>query len=41
MFQDEDTPGVMPDKFIELRWNDYAEGRDAAMEWILAQTVDR
>lgn len=36
-FQDEDSPAVMPDKLIEPSWDIYPSGRDAVLEWILAQ----
>jgi hypothetical protein len=34
---DEDVPAFMPDKLIEPNWADYKAGRDAVMDWILAQ----
>lgn len=34
---DDAPPIVMPDKVIEPRWEDYLAGRDAALEWVLAQ----
>jgi hypothetical protein len=34
-FQDDDTPGVLPDVHIAPRWEDWAAGRDPAFEWIL------
>ena len=37
--QDKDTPSLMPDKLIEPAWELYTAGRDAAMEWILAQPL--
>jgi hypothetical protein len=33
----EDVPGVPPDRLIPPAWADYRDGRDAALEWILAQ----
>ena len=33
----EDVPGVPPDHSIPPRWADYRDGRDAALEWVLAQ----
>jgi hypothetical protein len=36
-FQSEDTPGVMPDHRVETSWADIRGGRDAVMEWLLAQ----
>ena len=39
--QDEDTPSLMPDKLIEPVWELYTAGRDAAMEWILAQPLPK
>jgi hypothetical protein len=38
-FQDEDTPGVIPDQRIEPTWAAFREGRDPAVEWILAQPI--
>jgi len=35
-FADADTPGILPDKLIEPDWKSYLNGRDAALEWILA-----
>jgi hypothetical protein len=40
-FQDEDTPGVLPDQRIEPTWADYAAGRDPVLEWVLAQPLAR
>ena len=37
--QDQDTPGLMPDKLIEPSWETYPSGRDPGMEWILAQPI--
>lgn len=34
-FQDEDTPAVLPDKWIEPNWEAYQAGRDPVLEWIL------
>ena len=36
-FQREDTPGVMPDHRVETSWADVRAGRDAVLEWLLAQ----
>ena len=33
----EDVPGVPPDQLIPPSWDDYRDGRDAALEWILRQ----
>jgi len=33
-FQEKDTPAVMPDKKINLKWAAYKAGRDPIMEWI-------
>jgi Peptidase family S41 len=33
-FQEQDTPGVMPDKRIDPNWAAYKAGRDPVMEWI-------
>jgi hypothetical protein len=38
-FQEKDAPAVMPDKLIEPVWELYTAGRDAALEWILAQPL--
>lgn len=38
-FQEQDTPGVMPDKRIDPDWASYRAGRDPVMEWILATPV--
>ena len=38
-WQDKDTPSLMPDKLIEPVWELYTAGRDAAIEWILAQPL--
>ncbi len=38
-FQEADTPGVMPDKFIPPLWAANRDGRDPALAWILAQPV--
>jgi hypothetical protein len=40
-FQDVDSSAVMPDKLIEPSWDVYPTGRDAVMEWILAQPFSR
>ena len=40
-FQDADAPAVMPDKLIEPSWINYPTGRDAVMEWILAQALPK
>ncbi|HEX8250442.1 MAG TPA: hypothetical protein VF599_19865 [Pyrinomonadaceae bacterium] len=37
--QEKDTPSLMPDKLIEPVWELYAAGKDAALEWILAQPL--
>ena len=36
-FQSEDTPGVLPDHRVETSWADVRAGRDAVLEWLLAQ----
>src|SRR5688500_12192432 len=36
-FGDSADDAVKPDHPVELTWQDYAAGRDAALEWILAQ----
>ena len=38
-FQDEDTPGVLPDHRVHTAWDDFRAGRDTALEWILAQPL--
>ncbi len=38
-FQDQDTPGVIPDQRVESTWAAYREGRDPALEWVLAQPI--
>jgi hypothetical protein len=35
-FAETDTPGILPDKLIEPDWKSFLDGRDAALEWILA-----
>lgn len=40
-FQEQDTDGVPPDQLIEPTWEMHSAGRDAAMEWILAQPAGR
>lgn len=39
--EDKDTPSLMPDKLIEPVWELYTAGRDAAIEWILAQPLPK
>ena len=39
--QDTDTPSLMPDKLIDPVWALYTAGRDAAIEWILAQPLPK
>jgi hypothetical protein len=36
-FQEEDTPGVLPDRRIVPDWQDWLAGRDPALQWILDQ----
>ncbi len=36
-FQEQDTPGIMPDKRIDPDWRSYQQGRDPALAWILKQ----
>jgi hypothetical protein len=38
-FVDEDVPAVLPDMQIDATWADFRAGRDAVMDWILAQPV--
>lgn len=40
-FQEKDSPALMPDKLIEPVWELYTAGRDAALEWILAQPLPK
>lgn len=35
-FSETDTPGILPDKRIELDWKSFLAGRDTALEWILS-----
>lgn len=35
-FQDEDTPGVLPDHHAVASWQQYRAGWDPALEWVLA-----
>jgi hypothetical protein len=39
--QEKDTPGIIPDKRIDPEWTSYKEGRDPALEWILAYPSDK
>jgi hypothetical protein len=39
--QEKDTPGIIPDKRIDPDWTSYKEGRDPALEWILAYPSDK
>ena len=34
-FEERELSAVMPDQFIEPRWEDFAGGRDAALTWAL------
>jgi hypothetical protein len=36
-FQQQDTPGLMPDQRIDPDWPSFHQGRDPVMEWILKQ----
>jgi hypothetical protein len=36
-FQEQETPGVMPDQRIDPDWASYRQGRDPVMEWIQKQ----
>lgn len=36
-FQEQETPGVMPDQRIDPDWATYRQGRDPVMEWIQKQ----
>jgi hypothetical protein len=40
-FQEQDTPGILPDKRIDPDWPSYKAGRDPVLEWILAQPVGK
>jgi len=35
-FVDEDVPAVIPDVRVDPTWSDFKAGRDAALEWVLA-----
>ncbi|HEX8492370.1 MAG TPA: hypothetical protein VF658_05975 [Pyrinomonadaceae bacterium] len=35
-FQEQETPGIMPDRRIDPDWASYRRGRDPVMEWILS-----
>ncbi len=35
-FSEQDTEGLIPDKLIEPDWKSFQQGRDTALEWILA-----
>lgn len=37
---DEDTPGLMPDRRINVTWADFVSGRDPVLDWILAQPAN-
>lgn len=39
--QDNNLPSLMPDKLLEPVWELYTAGRDAAIEWILAQPLPK
>jgi hypothetical protein len=39
--QDQDSQSLMPDKLIEPSWELYTAGRDAALDWILAQPLGK
>ena len=36
-FQEQDTPGIMPDQRIDPDWLSYRQGRDPVLAWILKQ----
>jgi hypothetical protein len=38
-FVDEDVPAVIPDVRIDPTWPDFKAGRDAALEWVLANVL--
>jgi hypothetical protein len=38
-FQEQDTPGIMPDKRIDPDWLSYRRGRDPVLAWILKQPL--
>ena len=40
-FQDADTDGLQPDVLLGPSWDDYAAGRDAVLEWAVAQDARR
>lgn len=39
-FQEEDTESVIPDKEINVTWEDYQAGRDTVLDWILNYKPD-
>lgn len=38
-FLDEDLPAVIPHKHIPTTWDDFRAGRDAVLEWVVAQPL--
>ncbi|HEX8250000.1 MAG TPA: POTRA domain-containing protein [Pyrinomonadaceae bacterium] len=38
-FAEADTPGILPDKLIEPDWKSFLNGRDTALEWVLAHPI--
>lgn len=40
-FLAEDLPAVMPHEHILITWDDFRAGRDAVLEWIVAQPLPR
>ena len=40
-FQETDTDGLQPDIFLAPSWDEYSAGRDAVLEWAIAQDARR
>jgi hypothetical protein len=40
-FQEEDTPGVLPDYHIAPSWDDWLSGRDSVLEWVQTRPIRR
>ena len=38
-FQDDDTPGVIPDQRVEPTWATFRAGKDPALEWVMQQPI--
>jgi hypothetical protein len=37
-FQEEDTPGVLPDYHIAPTWHDWLSGHDPVLEWVIVRS---